>query len=62
VLPWFLVGYAVFIAVLVASAVRVALTGANKARQEMAYRVLKLIWGSGTVSALIAAAIHLLGR
>jgi hypothetical protein len=58
---WFLIGYTVFVATLAASAVRVALTCTDQARREMAFRVLKLVWGGGTAGALLAASLQLYG-
>jgi hypothetical protein len=55
--PWILVGYAMFIAVLVGAAVFVALFGSDENRRSAGYKVLKLIWfgvpGPGGVVACI---------
>jgi hypothetical protein len=56
---WFFGGYAVFVAVLISCAVRVALTCEDKERREMAFRVLKLVWGTGTGGTLITALVLL---
>jgi hypothetical protein len=56
---WVFGGYAIFVAVLIASAVRVALTCEDEGRRDMAYKVLKLVWGTGTGGALLSALILL---
>ncbi|QXV63543.1 hypothetical protein [Amycolatopsis sp. TNS106] len=53
--PWFLGGYAVFIAVLVGYAAHVALSRPDKQHRADAFRVLKLIWGTATGAGGLAA-------
>jgi hypothetical protein len=57
---WFLIGYAVFVAILCAYATHVALSNSDKQRRADALKVLKLIWGTATgAGGLLAAAIKL---
>lgn len=42
--PWILVGYAVFVAVVIGAAVFVALFGKDEDHRSAGYKVLKLIW------------------
>jgi hypothetical protein len=58
---WLFVGYAVFIAFLIAAACFVALFGGDRERRSAGYRVLKLVWvtvtsGSGLV--VFATKLH----
>lgn len=57
---WLLVGYAVFVAALAGYAAHVALSGADRDRRADAYKVLKLVWGTGTgAGGLFAAVLQL---
>ena len=57
---WFIVGYAVFVAAITGYAAHVALSGKDGERRDDAFRVLKLVWGTGTgVSGIIALMVRL---
>ncbi|MFJ9370543.1 hypothetical protein ACIRRA_39815 [Nocardia sp. NPDC101769] len=45
---WFVVGYVVFVGALVAYSAHVAISCSDAAHRADAYKVLKLIWLSGT--------------
>ncbi len=54
---WVLFGYAVFVAILLGTAVFVALFGKDAERRASGYRVLKLIWFGVTGPAGLVALI-----
>lgn len=61
---WFFICYAVFLAVLIAYAVHIALSCPDAERRKDAYRVLRLIWatvtgGGGVI--MIAIKLHEMG-
>lgn len=61
---WFLLGYAVFLAVLIGYAVHIALSDPDAERRRDAYRVLKLIWVTATGSSgvvMLAIQLHTMG-
>ncbi|GAA2969280.1 hypothetical protein [Actinokineospora diospyrosa] len=55
--PWVLLGYAIFVGLLLGAAVFVALFGRDQEHRAAGYRVLKLIWfgvtGPGGAAALV---------
>lgn len=56
---WFLIGYAAFVAVLVAYAAHMALSARDKQHRADAYRVLRLIWGTGSgASGLVVLVVN----
>lgn len=50
-LPWVLVGYAVFVAMLAWRLVNVVVNSADAEHRRSAVRALTIVWGSGSISA-----------
>lgn len=62
-LLWLAISYIIFVAVLIAYSAHVAISCADPAKRADAYKVLKLIWATGTgVSGLTLFILNALGK
>ncbi|GAB3901132.1 hypothetical protein GCM10029964_089480 [Kibdelosporangium lantanae] len=55
----FLGGYAVFMVVIAVCAARVTLSNPDQRRRNDGYKVLRLVWSTGTIGLVISAAVRL---
>lgn len=58
-LSWLLGGYAAFTIIIAACAAHVALCNPNKRRRADGYKVLRVVWGTGTAGLAITATVRL---